>query len=61
MSVRKATVLMLAVLVAVAVAAAPAGAAFPGENGRISFVSDRRDGNDLDVWTMHPDGSGLRT
>jgi Tol biopolymer transport system component len=23
-------------------------------------VSDRRDGNDLDVWTMRPDGGGLR-
>jgi Tol biopolymer transport system component len=57
MSLRKATVLMLATIVAWAVAATPAGAAFPGENGKISFVSDRA-GNP-DIWTMHPDGRGL--
>jgi hypothetical protein len=48
---------MLATIVAGAVAATPAGAAFPGENGKISFVSDRA-GNP-DIWTMRPDGRGL--
>jgi Tol biopolymer transport system component len=40
-----------------AIAASPAtGAAFPGENGRIAFVSERH-GGDPDIWTMNPDGS----
>ena len=30
----------------------------PGENGRISFVSDRA--GTADIWTMRSDGSGLR-
>jgi Tol biopolymer transport system component len=34
----------------------PALGAFPGENGRIVFDSER-DGGDTDVWTMSPDGS----
>jgi cysteine-rich repeat protein len=38
--------------------AAPAGAAFPGENGLIAFRSERS-GN-LDIWVMAPDGTGLR-
>jgi Tol biopolymer transport system component len=36
------------------VLATPATAAFPGKNGRIAFV---RDG---DIWTVKPDGTGLR-
>ena len=36
----------------------PALGAFPGENGRIAFDSDR-DGGDVDVWTMRPDGGNL--
>jgi TolB protein len=36
----------------------PAGGAFPGENGRIAFVSDR-DGN-ADVYTMLSDGTHVR-
>jgi Tol biopolymer transport system component len=39
-------------------AAAPALGAFPGENGRIAFDSDRR-GGDEDIWTMDPDGRHL--
>jgi Tol biopolymer transport system component len=34
----------------------PAGATFPGTNGRIAFASDAA--RDLDIWTMNPDGSG---
>jgi Tol biopolymer transport system component len=36
----------------------PAEASFPGENGKIAFSSDR-DG-DFDIYTIRPDGSGLR-
>jgi Tol biopolymer transport system component len=39
-------------------AAAPAFGAFPGENGRIAFFSDRH-GGDFDIWTMDPDGRHL--
>jgi Tol biopolymer transport system component len=35
---------------------APAFGAFPGGNGRIAFDSDR-DGGDIDIWTMRPNGS----
>lgn len=34
----------------------PARAAFPGQNGKIAFVSNR-DGND-EIYAMNPDGSG---
>jgi len=34
----------------------PALGAFPGENGKIAFDSDR-DGGDPDIWTMSPNGS----
>jgi Tol biopolymer transport system component len=40
------------------VAAGPALGAFPGENGKIAFDSDRR-GGDTDIWTMDPDGEKL--
>jgi TolB protein len=46
------------VFVAGLVAAAPALGAFPGENGKIAFDSDRS-GGDLDIWTMDPDGGNL--
>ena len=36
----------------------PALGAFPGDNGKIAFDSDR-DGGDLDIWTMSPSGSSL--
>lgn len=45
----------------------PAEAAFPGENGRIAFSSDRTDGRgvnnptgDAEIFTVRPDGTGLR-
>ncbi len=41
-------------VVALVLAAGPALAAFPGENGKIAFVSDR-DGN-AEVYVMDPDG-----
>jgi Tol biopolymer transport system component len=50
--------LCAAVLAAVSAGAAPAHAAFPGQNGKLAFASDRS-GN-VDVWTMAPDGRGLR-
>jgi TolB protein len=34
----------------------PARAAFPGQNGKVAFVSNR-DGNN-EIYTMNPDGSG---
>jgi Tol biopolymer transport system component len=34
----------------------PALGAFPGDNGKIAFHSDR-DGGDGDIWTMNPNGS----
>jgi hypothetical protein len=36
----------------------PALGAFPGQNGKIVFDSER-DGDDTDVWTMNPNGSNL--
>ena len=49
----------LAVVLAVGLAAAaPALGAFPGENGKIAFDSDRH-GGDQDIWTMDPDGGNL--
>jgi Tol biopolymer transport system component len=52
------------VFVAGLVAAGPALGAFPGQNGKIAFDSDRRDGDDRrgvdeDIWTMDPDGGNL--
>jgi TolB protein len=39
-----------------ATGASPALGAFPGDNGKIVFDSDR-DGGDPDIWTMSPNGS----
>ena len=49
---------LLAVLTAVGVLAIPGTAltAFPGDNGKIAFDSNRH-GGDPDIWTMNPDGS----
>ena len=49
---------LLACLLTLLAASQEAGAAFPGQNGRIVFSSDR-DG-DFDIYTVRPDGSGLR-
>jgi Tol biopolymer transport system component len=46
------------VFVAGLAAAGPAPAAFPGENGKIAFDSDRH-GGDEDIWTIDPDGRNL--
>ncbi len=49
----------LAVVLVMGLAGAgPAFGAFPGENGKIAFDSDRR-GGDEDIWTMDPDGRNL--
>ena len=45
-------------------ASAPAGAAYPGDNGRIAFESTRTSPGGLatgdeDIWSVNPDGSGL--
>jgi Tol biopolymer transport system component len=45
-------------LLGLATAVSPALGAFPGENGKIAFFSDRQ-GGDFDIWTMDPDGGGL--
>jgi WD40 repeat protein len=45
--------LMLTILVMVE----PAGAAFPGQNGKIAFTSNR-DGN-FEIYTMNPNGQGV--
>src|SRR5438105_15318145 len=44
---------------AIGLAAAPAGdAAFPGANGRIAFLSIRKNGG-LELYTVKPDGTDL--
>jgi Tol biopolymer transport system component len=50
---------LLAVLTVAALLALPATAmtAFPGDNGRIAFESDRATPGLADVWTINPDGS----
>jgi Tol biopolymer transport system component len=60
MALRRSGVLVLAVAVVLAVGVPAAfGAEVSAKEGRIAFVSQRRDGNDLDVWLMRPDGSHL--
>src|SRR5918993_4906550 len=36
----------------------PAGAAFPGQNGKIAFDSTRDGGNE-EIYTMNPNGQGV--
>ena len=53
---------LLCLLVA-ALAAAPAQAAFPGQNGRLAFdayLLDSPEAGDDELFTVEPDGSGLR-
>jgi Tol biopolymer transport system component len=58
MSLRRFGVLVVAVVVGLVVGVPPAfGAQASGENGRIAFASDRRTGEDLDIWSMRPNGS----
>jgi Tol biopolymer transport system component len=60
MALRRLGVLVVAAVVGLVVGVPPAlGTESSGEEGRIAFVSQRRDGNDLDVWWMRPDGSHL--
>jgi Tol biopolymer transport system component len=40
------------------VAAMPAGAAFPGQNGKIAFTTSQYDGNE-NVYSIAPNGAGL--
>jgi hypothetical protein len=49
--------ILLAVVAGLAVNALPAGATFPGYNGKIAFRGDW--GGNGDIWVMNPDGSGL--
>jgi Tol biopolymer transport system component len=58
MSLRRFGILVVAVVASLAVGVAPAfGTQSSDENGRIAFESDRRTGEDLDIWSMRPDGS----
>jgi Tol biopolymer transport system component len=57
MSLRRLGVLVVAV-VGLVVEVPPAfGTQSSGENGRIAFASDRRTDQDLDIWSMRPNGS----
>lgn len=47
---------VLALAAVLLVTAGPARAAFPGKNGKITFMSDRDDGNE-EIHAMNPDGS----
>jgi Tol biopolymer transport system component len=51
------TAVLASTVVWLVVLAAPAHAAFPGQNGKIAFVSTR-DGNP-EIYTMNTDGSGV--
>jgi Tol biopolymer transport system component len=58
MALRRYVVLIVAAVVGLAVGVQPAfGAEASHENGRIAFNSDRRDGNDYDIWSMRSNGS----
>jgi Tol biopolymer transport system component len=57
MSLRRFGVLVVAVVVGLVVGVPAAfGTQSAGENGRIAFASDRRAGEDLDIWSMRPTG-----
>ena len=59
MSLRRLGVLVVAVVASLAVGVPPASGTRSGdENGRIAFASDRRAGEDLDIWSMRPGGGG---
>ncbi len=64
---RKAWVALALAASLLAAPAMPAGATFPGENGKIAFVSNMTEGEGVDnpegdseIFTINPDGSGLR-
>src|SRR4029453_12017307 len=51
-------VVLVAVAAGLAAGAPPAfGTRSSDEDGRIAFASDRRSGEDLDIWSMRPNGS----
>lgn len=61
-----ASAVLLASGVALFALGEPARAAFPGENGKIAFVSDRTTGEgadnpegDLEIFAVNPDGTGI--
>ena len=61
-----ATILVALLAALAAMLANPAGATFPGNNGKIAFASDRTTGEgvdnpegDLEIFTMNRDGTGL--
>jgi Tol biopolymer transport system component len=55
---RTSALMILVAMVASVMVAGDAGAAFPGANGKLAFVSDRN-GTALDIYTMRLDGTGL--
>jgi Tol biopolymer transport system component len=58
---RTAPLLLASVALTVLLAlAGPAQATFPGQNGRIAFDRAPRGESDLEIYTMRPDGAGLR-
>jgi Tol biopolymer transport system component len=50
----------IAVAIAAAVSPSAAVAAFPGKNGRIAYVGVPAGGSQVDIFSVRPDGSGLR-
>ncbi len=52
-----AAALLTACLLALAVMEKPAGATFPGENGKIAYVTDRFTGATQEIEVMDADGS----
>ena len=56
---RKGLTLAVLVISTITTALSPAQATWPGQNGRIVFVSDRRGGND-DMYTMNAQGKRVR-
>ena len=60
MALRRLGVLVVAAVVGLVVGVPPTlSTESSGEKGRIAFASQRRDGNDFDIWLMRPDGSHL--
>jgi TolB protein len=56
-----AAVMSAAVLLVLAAVAQPAGAAFPGQNGKIAFNKYSPRDDDFRIYTVEPDGTGQST